>query len=319
MYIARFFIVLSVVFMISCKHQPLVGVDDFSPVSSVKDVRVDCAGCTVDSLCAVVDDIIAGPTTTYNLGAVSPSGQGGATLSGACITWISGVQTDIVHTYIVACNGNQCDTTFFNLLPPPPKEDEGIPCSPDTVYFERDVLPILTQSCAYQGCHNAISHADNVVLDNFSNVRKEVKAGNSVQSELYKVIISNASNKVMPPPPAAKLPSTSIALIKKWIDQGALNLKCDYKPICDTIAVSYNTYVKPSLAACVTCHKSGNAGGGVNLEDYNGVKAATLGGRLVGSIRWSIEYHPMPLGGSKLPDCTITKISAWVNQGAKNN
>jgi hypothetical protein len=304
---------------IACKHQPSIIEEEFSPNSSTIEEKVMCIGCSIDSLCAIVDDITVSASTQFVLGPVSPSGQGTATLTNGCFKWVSAIQTDIIHTYILACNGTECDTTFFNILPPPPKEDMGIPCSPDSVYFERDILPVLTQNCAYSGCHNAITHADDVVLDSYANAKKEVKVGNASQSELYKVIISTAANKVMPPPPAAKLPAASIALIKKWIDQGAKDLKCDDKPICDTINVSYNNFVKPSLAACVTCHKTGRDFGGINLESYETVKASIAFGKLLGSIRWTDGFLPMPLEGTKLPDCTIRKISAWVEQGAKNN
>ena len=32
----------------------------------------------------------------------------------------------------------------------------GIPCDPDVVYFDRDLLPILKSNCAKSGCHDAI-------------------------------------------------------------------------------------------------------------------------------------------------------------------
>jgi hypothetical protein len=32
----------------------------------------------------------------------------------------------------------------------------GIPCSPDTVYFQNTILPMLIANCTQSGCHNAI-------------------------------------------------------------------------------------------------------------------------------------------------------------------
>ncbi len=306
--------------LFACKHYPTIIGDEDKVTSSTIDVKVDSTVLSTLPQCPIVDDIIVSGSTTFQLGPVVPSGQGTANIdNNHCLVWTSNGQTDIIRTYIIACNSAICDTTFYNILPPLPIDPMGIPCSPDTVYFERDILPILTQSCAFQGCHNAASHKEGVILDKYTNILKEVKVGNPSNSDLYKSITQTSASKIMPPPPATKLSPASIALIKKWIEQGAKNLKCDNITSCDTLAVSYNTFVKPSIAACVTCHRSGNVGGGINLENYEGVKASIANNRLIGSITWSNNYKPMPQGGAKLPDCTIKKIKSWVNQGGKNN
>lgn len=88
----------------------------------------------------------------------------------------------------------------------------------------------------------------------------------------------------MPPPPAAKLSVAQIALISKWIGQGAKNNTCNDQPGgCSTDNVSFSTYVKPALASCTTCHKTGNAGGGINLDSYAGFKSAAISGKLYGA------------------------------------
>jgi hypothetical protein len=69
----------------------------------------------------------------------------------------------------------------------------------------------------------------------------------------------------------------------------------------------------------VTCHKSGNASGGISLDTYAGTKAAALNGKLYGSISWSPGFKAMPQGGTKLPDCTLKKIKSWVDAGAPEN
>jgi hypothetical protein len=311
----RYLIILFIaVLLTNCKHQPFVS--DMTPTSSYIDITAKCQGCPTSPSCPISDDIIVNSNTTFTICSANPATQGTAMLDvDNCLIWTPNAQTDIVKTCIIVCSGSECDTTFFNILPPLPV---GQPCSPDTVYFQQDILPILNASCAYQGCHNAASHKEGVVLDNYNNTLKEVKAGNPSSSELYEVITETKASKIMPPPPSIKLSDAQIQLIRKWILQGAQNLKCD-DVMCDTINVSYNSFVKPSLAPCVTCHRTGNVGGGINLENYDGVKSATLSGRLVGSIKWAPAFKPMPQGGSKMPDCSIEKIGAWVNQGAKNN
>ncbi len=104
----------------------------------------------------------------------------------------------------------------------------GNPCHPDTVYFERDLLPVLRSNCAMEGCHDAATALDGVILDNFANVMAtaDVKPGDPDDSDLYEVLIEDNINKRMPlglPP----LNTDQITLVRKWIQQGALNLNCD--------------------------------------------------------------------------------------------
>jgi hypothetical protein len=305
------------VMLVACKHLPPDIEDPTVTKPSYISVTLDCQTCNSGNICAVTDDIIVSSTTTYTVSSVTPSGMGSFTSSsGPCYVWIPNNPTSTVSGYILACNESICDTTYFDIKP---AEFMGIPCNPDTVYFERDILPLISKSCAYSGCHDAVSKKDGVVLDKYTSILKEVKAGNPSNSDLYEAITETSANKIMPPPPATKLPASDIALIKKWILQGARNNRCDEKTPCDTLSVSYASFVKPAIAACVTCHRTGNAGGGINLDSYDGVKASTLAGKLVGSIAWRTGYKAMPQGGAKLPSCEIEKITAWVNQGAKNN
>jgi hypothetical protein len=103
---------------------------------------------------------------------------------------------------------------------------------------------------------------------------------------------------------------------------------------CDTTAVSYSGTISSIISGnnCNTCHGSAvanSAGGSIVLDNYTGVQAAALSGQLIPAVRQDAScttcnpaypsYHPMPLSGSKLDDCSINKIIAWVNQGAKNN
>lgn len=104
----------------------------------------------------------------------------------------------------------------------------GNPCHPDTVYFERDVLPLLISSCAYSGCHDVATALDGVILNNYENVMQtaDVRPGNPTGSDLYEVLVENNPNKRMP---LGQDPwsSDKIELVRKWILQGAKNLSCD--------------------------------------------------------------------------------------------
>jgi uncharacterized membrane protein len=89
---------------------------------------------------------------------------------------------------------------------------------------------------------------------------------------------------------------------------------------CDTTAASYSAHVKPILEnECYACHTSSIASGGIVLDTYSGVKTVASNGRLVGAVTHSSGFTPMPLGRTKISDCNINTIKAWVNRGMVNN
>jgi hypothetical protein len=200
---------------------------------------------------------------------------------------------------------------------------DGIPCDPDTVYFEVDVLPILVSNCAMSGCHNAASHQDGVILDNYQNVMNtgEISPFSPSNSELYEAITESDPDDRMPPPPAAALTAEQKAITAKWINQGAQNLTCNPNyGRCDTVNVKYSSFIKPVIDTCCKgCHSGNAPSGNINLSAYSGVKTVALNGKLLGSILWSNGFSKMPQGGNKLDDCTIAKFEAWVADGAPEN
>lgn len=87
---------------------------------------------------------------------------------------------------------------------------------------------------------------------------------------------------------------------------------------CDTLDITFSETVDPIMDRnCKSCHYTGN-GTGVTLVTYNNIKKEVDNGRLLGSIKHENGYSPMPQGG-KLDDCSISKIEAWVNNGAPND
>ena len=201
----------------------------------------------------------------------------------------------------------------------------GIPCDTNVVYFTKDVLPILVSNCAKSGCHDAQTHEEGMILDNFNNVMNtgKVKAYDLDKSKLYKAITTSSGEDRMPPSPAQRLTSEQTALIAEWILQGARDLTCDDNVgTCDTTGVSYATYVAPVLAKyCVGCHSAPGTSpsGNLSLNSYNAVRTVALNGKLAGAISWAAGYQQMPKGTTKLSDCKINKIKAWINEGAQNN
>ena len=93
---------------------------------------------------------------------------------------------------------------------------------------------------------------------------------------------------------------------------------------CDTANVKFSTTILPLLNVnCNTsgCHDAASVAGGWALNDYPGVKDVidNGNGRFLNSIEQVNTSSPMPKGASKLSDCDINKIKAWMNAGAPEN
>jgi hypothetical protein len=211
------------------------------------------------------------------------------------------------------------------VVPPILLDSSGIKCDTNIVYFEKDVMPIIRQSCAITGCHAGGTYEDGVNLENYAKIIStgKVKA-NNLNTDFYKVITTTKESDVMPPPPNTKLAKSQIDIIAKWINQGAKNLTCNPNyglPLgCKKENTTYNNFVKKVVQdQCIGCHKSTNASGGINLEGYDNVKKNVDSGKFFGSITWNYAYVKMPLNSGKLDSCTINKIKFWIDNGAKND
>lgn len=92
-------------------------------------------------------------------------------------------------------------------------------------------------------------------------------------------------------------------------------------PNCDTTNVTFSAVVKPIIdAKCATagCHFDASVSG-IDLFHYSGVAAVANSGKLLAAITHNGQASFMPKGQPKLDDCTIAKITAWVQAGAPNN
>ncbi|HQY12345.1 MAG: hypothetical protein KTQ13_01910 [Ferruginibacter sp.] len=191
-------------------------------------------------------------------------------------------------------------------------------CSPDTVYFQNKVLPLLNSSCAMSGCHDAITHKEGVNLTTYGNIMATggVRPGNPTGSDLYKVLNKTGGDQ-MPPPPAAAFTQAQKDIIYKWILQGAKNNACND---CDTAVFTYSGAVSPLMNNyCKGCHNPSSLGGGIDLSTYAAVKTVALNGKLMGSIKHQAGFIAMPQGSNKLSDCKIEQVQKWVTAGAPNN
>ena len=187
--------------------------------------------------------------------------------------------------------------------------------------FSRDILPIFFSNCAMSGCHDAKTHKEGYVLDNYTNIRKKgIKPGNPTGSKIYKSLFDD--DDIMPPPPMSPLSTEQKALIFRWILEGATNSECNTNPNtgCDTTNITYSKTLMPIMQNyCLGCHNNSQAQGNVNLQGYDNVKKYMLAGSFMGSIRHESGYVAMPSAVIKLSDCNIKQFQKWFEAGMPNN
>lgn len=197
----------------------------------------------------------------------------------------------------------------------------GTACDSTKIYFQQQILPVLLSNCAMSGCHDDGSHQNGVILSSYEKVMAtaDVRPGRPENSDLYEVLLETDPDKIMPRPPRSPLTTAQKNAIKKWIEQGALNLSCQ-NLTCDTSNVTYAVSIKPIIATnCQGCHSGTAASAGIDLSTYNGVKAKISDGRLWGAINHYTGFSPMPKNAAKLSDCDIAKMRKWINGGSLNN
>jgi uncharacterized membrane protein len=196
----------------------------------------------------------------------------------------------------------------------------GTSCSPDTVYFTQQVLPIIQSGCAKSGCHDAATHKERVVLDSYANIMSTggIRIDNPTGSKVYRAMTDGGEDR-MPPAPATPINADQLALIEKWIRQGARNNSC-LEAGCDTSNVRYSTHILPLIQnTCQGCHSGSAPDGGIDLTTWAGVNAVAGDGRLYGSVNHLQGYSAMPKNGNPLTDCQKAMIRIWIQQGAPNN
>lgn len=92
---------------------------------------------------------------------------------------------------------------------------------------------------------------------------------------------------------------------------------------CDLTNVTFAGTVKPILqASCLNCHSNSRAsgsGGGIRLENHTDVQSFAINGKLIGTVKHLSGYQQMPQGGGKLPDCEISQLQKWIDNGTLNN
>lgn len=205
-------------------------------------------------------------------------------------------------------NGNP-DTVLFG----------GIPCDPDTVYFNNQILPFLAASCAQPGCHDAATAEDGVMLTDYFNIIStgDVDPFDPDNSEIYETITDSDLDKRMPPEGEDPLTDDQIQMIYTWIAQGAQNNGCSS---CDTTAVTFTNTIYPIVEIkCQGCHSGSEPSASLALIDYTDISTIALTGAFYSSITGTNDYTQMPYNANALPQCEVDLIQSWIDDGAPNN
>lgn len=98
----------------------------------------------------------------------------------------------------------------------------------------------------------------------------------------------------------------------------AEDLYQNFPKACDVSAVSYSIDIRPIINQnCVSCHGAVALLAGLNLSTYDNVKANSA--KIKDRINRSVSDALLMPQGGPMPQCSIEKVTAWIDAGALNN
>ena len=221
---------------------------------------------------------------------------------------------DDTETYRCVNSTTETDNTVSLI-----EVSESGSCSDNLVSFKFQVHPILVSNCAQSGCHNSKDKAEDISVETYEEVMKEIRPGNADRSEHYKSITEDPNDDdIMPERPRDPLLASEIKIIGDWINQGAGNTDCSVP--CDATATSFKVNIQPLFKTyCYGCHQANDQQGNVSMEDYEHILEYVRDGSLLGSMKHERDYDAMPLYLDKMTDCQIALVENWITEGALNN
>ncbi len=188
-------------------------------------------------------------------------------------------------------------------------------CNWDTVYFVKEILPIIVSNCAGTECHDDKDPEGGMNFTTYVNIMlsKRIIPGNPDQSDFYEVLAKHE----MPPDGRDPLTPEQINAIRIWIKQGANNNDCFNG--CDSTNYTFSSAIWPILnATCKGCHSNIKPSKGIKIIDYPSVKTLVNSGIFEISVFHLEGGSPMPPKG-QLDSCSMYKVRQWLNAGAPNN
>jgi hypothetical protein len=124
---------------------------------------------------------------------------------------------NIIQYVIMIIVSLMATSCYYDEMPPEPE----IPI-PDVVSYSKDIQPLWDQDCV--SCHNTGAAAPDLSATNsylaLTKNNKYVIPGNAASSVLHKSLIWDGAK---PMPTMVKWSDSKIALVDKWINDGALN------------------------------------------------------------------------------------------------
>jgi len=182
------------------------------------------------------------------------------------------------------------------------------------VSFRKDIAPVLHRRCA--ACHGEQNAKGGYRLDTFERMGKAgdtelapLVAGTPGKSELHQLLVEADANDRMPQK-ADALPPREIALIERWITEGALNDAGANRPLAELVRESLllpapQKYARPAPATALAFSPDGTqiAASGyyeVTIWDLEtGALVRRIGGlpQRIHSIAWHSKTGLLAVGG----------------------
>ncbi len=169
----------------------------------------------------------------------------------------------------------------------------------DQVDYLRDIKPILTQHCT--SCHGRTKQQNGLRLDTAETSRNggdsgpSIVAGKADESLLISAVMGDGDVERMPPegPP---LSGDEVALLKRWIDQGAKALKEEIPPV---IRPDHWAFKKPVSSSLPECDQPGRSLSPIDRFvhaklDEEGLAAAAEADRATLIRRLSLDLRGFP-------------------------
>jgi len=210
---------------------------------------------------------------------------------------------------------------FYSCTHAPYVLPVGMRTGDPNMCFETDILPIFVSNCTKSGCHDAATHQSGYTLDSYEHIMKKgIVPGNSAASKIFESVAMNTfSVSHMPVGGGADISANDIALLREWIQTGAIEDSGSCGLACDSSNFTYSGAIEPLIQTyCVGCHNSPSSAGGM-LTTYALVENAAVNGKLMGNITHASGYNAMPPTGISLSDCQVAQFRKWVAAGAPND
>lgn len=113
-------------------------------------------------------------------------------------TYISGLMLLLV--FAAACTKNNEEDLYG-----------AVDCDTENVTFQERISPIITNQCAFSGCH--VQGGGSILLENYTQIKNAIDNGSFIQ----RVLVTRDM------PPGNPLTDCQIASIQQWVNDDAPN------------------------------------------------------------------------------------------------